>query len=90
MKASHIRDAVALIEFAALLESEMKSGIKWDELKAAKKLKELRQQQALNKGLSFPSISAYGQNGAVIHYKPDNVTNTQIGYDAFYLLDSGT
>lgn len=89
MKRANVRDAVALIEFAELLEDEMKNGKAWDELKAAKKLKELRQQQLLNKGLSFPSISAFGQNGAVIHYKPTNVTNTAIGKDAFFLLDSG-
>jgi len=89
MKASSIRDAVALIEFADILERGMKSRVVWDELKAAKKLKQLRQEQKHNRGLSFPSISAYGKNGAVIHYKPNNVTNTKIGYDAFYLLDSG-
>ena len=49
MKASHIRDAVALIEFADILESEMKNGIPWDELKAAKKLKQLRKQQKNNR-----------------------------------------
>lgn len=36
MKKSHIRDAVALIEFADLLESELRHGKSWDELKAAK------------------------------------------------------
>ena len=89
MKASNIRDAVALIEFADILEVGMANGEEWDELKAAAKLKKLRQQQPLNKGLSFPSISAYGPNGAVIHYKPNNQTNTKIGRDAFFLLDSG-
>lgn len=89
MKAANIRDAVALIEFADILEQGMAKGEEWDELKAASKLKKLRQQQPLNKGLSFPSISAYGSNGAVIHYKPNNQTNTKIGRDAFFLLDSG-
>ena len=69
MKAAHLRDAVALIEFADLLENEMKKGNVWDELKAARKLKEFRQKQPLSKGISFPSISAYGPNGAIIHYK---------------------
>ena len=90
MKRAHIRDAVALIELADILETEMKMNVVWDELKAAKKLKQLRGEQKHNRGLSFPTISAYGGNGAVIHYKPNNVTNTRIGYDAFYLLDSGT
>ena len=89
MKAAHVRDAVALIEFADILEREMGEGKPWDELKAANKLKQLRKQQAFNKGQSFATISAYGKNGAVIHYKPNNITNTKIGYDALYLLDSG-
>ena len=89
MKAANVRDAVALIEFADILERGMANDEEWDELKAALELKKLRQQQPLNKGLSFPSISAYGANGAVIHYKPNNQTNTKIGRDAFFLLDSG-
>ena len=89
MKSANLRDAVALIEMADILERGMNSGEDWNELKVAEKLKKLRQQQALNKGLSFPSISAYGANGAVIHYKPNNKTNTKIGRDAFFLLDSG-
>ena len=90
MKSANIRDAVALMEMADILERGMAKNEDWDELKVAKKLKKLRGQQALNKGLSFPSISAYGANGAVIHYKPNNKTNTKIGRDAFFLLDSGT
>jgi Xaa-Pro aminopeptidase len=90
MKAANIRDGVALIEFADILERGMERGEDWDELKAAQKLGELRRAQDLNRGLSFPSISAYGANGAVIHYKPNKLTNTKIGTDALYLLDSGT
>ncbi len=86
---AHIRDSVALIEMADILEKGMERKEHWDELKVAKKLKALRRAQNLNKGLSFPSISAYGANGAVIHYKPNEVTNTKIGYDALFLLDSG-
>ena len=89
MKSANIRDAVALIEMADILDRGMAKREDWDELKVAEKLKKLRGQQALNKGLSFPSISAYGPNGAVIHYKPNNKTNTKIGRDAFFLLDSG-
>ena len=49
MKTSSIRDAVALIEFADILERGMKSRVVWDELKAAKKLKQLRQEQKHNR-----------------------------------------
>ena len=49
MKASSIRDAVALIEFADILERGMKSQVVWDELKARQKLKQLRQEQKHNR-----------------------------------------
>ena len=49
MKTSSVRDAVALIEFADILERGMKSRVDWDELKAAKKLKQLRQEQKHNR-----------------------------------------
>ena len=38
---------------------------------------------------SFHTISAYGANAAVIHYKPSEVTDTKIGRDSLLLLDSG-
>ena len=41
------------------------------------------------RGPSFGTISAYGSNGAIIHYKPTEVTDTKIGRDSLYLLDSG-
>lgn len=89
MESANIRDAVALIDFADILEQGMERGEDWDELKADKRLTALRREQDLNRGLSFPTISAYGANGAVIHYKPNKITNTKIGKDAMYLLDSG-
>ena len=90
MQHANVKDAVALIDFVQHLERTIKSGEEeWDELKAAEVLKKKRMAQKLNKGLSFETISAYGANGAVIHYKPTNVTNTKIGRDNLYLLDSG-
>ncbi len=41
------------------------------------------------KMLSFETISGYGENGAVIHYRANNFTVRQIGTDSTYLLDSG-
>ena len=43
--------------------------VRWDELKVADRLEEYRANQTLFKGTSFETISAYGANGAIIHYK---------------------
>uniref|UniRef100_A0A2P2I282 Xaa-Pro aminopeptidase 1-like n=1 Tax=Hirondellea gigas TaxID=1518452 RepID=A0A2P2I282_9CRUS len=89
MKNSHLRDAVALVDFLAFLEKEIEAGNDWDEISAATKLEEYRAEQDHFVGLSFGTISAYGSNGAVIHYKPSNLTKKKITRDSLYLLDSG-
>lgn len=40
-------------------------------------------------GLSFPTISASGPNGSVIHYQPAEATNRNITKNEMYLCDSG-
>ena len=89
MRKANISDAVAIIEFASTIEEGIMAGEDWTELKAASKLKSLREKQKYYKGLSFGTISAYGANGAIIHYKPTNDTNAKIGTDSLFLLDSG-
>lgn len=39
--------------------------------------------------LSFETISGYGPNGAIIHYKPEPETCAIIKSDNLYLCDSG-
>lgn len=41
------------------------------------------------KGLSFPTISSVGPNAAVIHYKPQLDTCSELDADCIYLFDSG-
>uniref|UniRef100_A0A8C7TGH4 Xaa-Pro aminopeptidase 1 n=1 Tax=Oncorhynchus mykiss TaxID=8022 RepID=A0A8C7TGH4_ONCMY len=68
MKMAHIKDAVALCELFAWLEKEIPKGTV-TEISAADKAEELRSQQKDFVGLSFPSISSVGPNGAIIHYR---------------------
>jgi len=89
MENANIKDAVALIAFSDELEKSMAAGEEWDELKVSKRLLEYRSKQDLFKGPSFQTIAAYGPNGAIIHYKPNVDTNTKIGTDSLFLLDSG-
>ncbi|KAK4301818.1 hypothetical protein Pmani_026085 [Petrolisthes manimaculis] len=89
MKNAHLRDAVAVCDFLAFMEREITSGQSWDEIEAAAKLSELREQQKHYTGPSFTTISAFGPNGAVIHYRPRPDTNLEITKDSLYLVDSG-
>jgi len=83
------RDSAAVVEFAAFLEKEMEAGRQWTEVSAADKINSIRANYTNNKGLSFRTISAFGANAAVIHYRPEAETDTRIDTSNVYLLDSG-
>ncbi|KAI9760184.1 MAG: hypothetical protein M4579_001799 [Chaenotheca gracillima] len=90
MRACHVRDGAALIEYFAWLEEELvvkQSTI--DEAEAADKLEQTRSKHEHFVGLSFPTISSTGANAAVIHYKPEKGNCSVIDPKAVYLCDSG-
>lgn len=90
MRACHIRDGAALIEYFSWLEDQLvarKEDI--DEVQAADKLEELRAKREHYVGLSFDTISSTGANAAVIHYKPERGMCPRIDPTAIYLCDSG-
>ncbi|KAL7905761.1 X-prolyl aminopeptidase [Trichoderma velutinum] len=90
MRACHIRDGAALIEYFAWLEDQLinKKAV-LDEVQAADKLEELRSKHEHFVGLSFPTISSTGANAAVIHYGPERGNCATIDPKAIYLCDSG-
>ncbi|KAL4884144.1 hypothetical protein BJY04DRAFT_206005 [Aspergillus karnatakaensis] len=90
MRACHVRDGAALIEYFAWLENELvNKKTTLDEVDAADKLEQLRAKQDLFAGLSFDTISSTGPNGAIIHYKPEKGSCSIIDPTAIYLCDSG-
>ncbi|KAI8265212.1 putative Xaa-Pro aminopeptidase P [Colletotrichum sp. SAR 10_98] len=90
MRACHIRDGAALIEYFAWLEDQLvaKKAV-LDEVQAADKLEQLRSKHKDFVGLSFDTISSTGANAAVIHYKPERGACSVIDPNAIYLCDSG-
>lgn len=81
---AHIKDGVAVTNFLYwLIDSEI------TELEAEAKILEYRKEQNLFKQPSFPTISAFNENGAIIHYRASNKTNKAIKKDGLYLIDSG-
>ncbi|KAI9188683.1 hypothetical protein H9P43_000104 [Blastocladiella emersonii ATCC 22665] len=88
---SHIRDAAALVSYFAWLEDELvnKGRDDIDEVDGSDYLEAQRAKQPDFVGLSFPTISGSGPNGAIIHYAPAKPSARTIDPKAVYLCDSG-
>ncbi|KAK9367821.1 peptidase M24, structural domain-containing protein [Lipomyces kononenkoae] len=89
MRKAHIRDGAAQIQYFAWLEKVLLKGDIYDEVSAADKLEEFRKEKEHFVGLSFPTISSAGSNGAIIHYQPEKSTCARVEKDKIYLCDSG-
>ncbi|KAG1141551.1 hypothetical protein G6F38_008344 [Rhizopus arrhizus] len=89
MRACHIRDGAALVQYFAWLEQKLLAGEKIDEVESSDRLEQFRAAQEHYVGLSFATISSTGPNGAIIHYKPEKETCKVIDPNAIYLCDSG-
>ena len=87
-QAAQARDGGALVRFLHWLSIEApKGGV--DELKAAAKLRDFRQQCGDLRDLSFDTISGAGPNGAIVHYRVSEETNRALEMNSLYLVDSG-
>lgn len=85
---AHIRDAVAVTRFMYWLKKNIGS-IPMDEVSVAEQIDGLRAQQEGFIELSFPTISAYGINGAIIHYGAQKETCAALKPEGMLMVDSG-
>lgn len=85
---SHIKDAIALCEVLALLESQEYSN-DLSEYDVSLMLTEARKKQPNYIMDSFPPIVGYKSNGAIIHYGPKNESSKIIEGEGLLLIDSG-
>ena len=88
MKATHVRDGVALVRFLKWFEEEAEKG-QLTELSVEEKLESFRAQAKEFKEPSFNTIAGYGSNGAIVHYRADEKSNKTIKGGNLLLLDSG-
>jgi len=86
---SHARDSAALCQYFCWLEKALDQGEDITEITGADRLERFRAEQEHFMGLSFPSISSVGPNGAIIHYRPSPDTARPITRTELYLIDSG-
>lgn len=88
MRAAHLRDGAAVVEFLAWFDREApKGGL--TEIDAAKALEGHRAGANSLMDISFDTISGAGPNGAIIHYRVTEDTNRTIQSGELYLVDSG-
>ncbi|RLF65446.1 MAG: aminopeptidase P family protein [Thermoplasmata archaeon] len=81
-------DGAAMVRFLKWLEEAVPSG-GVTEISAALKLEGFRREGEGFVGLSFNTISAYGEHGAIIHYDPTPETDVELKPEGIYLVDSG-
>ena len=85
-RAAQHRDAIALVRF---LHWAQDAAGHETELSAAAQLLRLRAEAPTFRGESFPAISAAGEHGAIMHYRPTLESDRAILPNELYLIDSG-
>ncbi|UWQ52640.1 aminopeptidase P family protein [Leisingera caerulea] len=85
--AAHLRDGAAIVEMLAWLDAQAPGTI--TEIDAVKKLEALRREDPALRDISFETIAGTGENGAVMHYRVTEETDTRLEDGHLLVLDSG-
>lgn len=83
-----LRDGVAMVKFLKWLRPAVEAGGE-TEMSVDRKLTALRSEQPLFRGISFDTIAAYQDHGAIVHYEADGESDAELKPEGFLLLDSG-
>ncbi len=86
IKATHIADGAALTRFFHWLNT---TDEKLTEISASDRLDLLRAENPDFLEPSFPTISGFGDHGAIVHYRATEESNRSFAGDTLYLVDSG-
>ncbi len=86
----YLRDSAALTEFLYECKTgNLPESVARDEYSLAMHLDSYRRALPGYIELSFPTICAWGSNGAIIHYDPEPETAAKVTTDGFLMVDSG-
>jgi len=88
LKIAHMFDGVALVKLFFWI-NQFKNKKKINEISCQKQLENFRKENSFYLGPSFPPISGFNKNGAIIHYNATNKTNQLLTGNGIYLLDTG-
>lgn len=83
-----LRDGIALVKFLRWLKPAVEKGGQ-TEISIDQKLTGLRAEQPLFKGISFDTIAAYQEHGAIVHYEATPETDMELSPKGLILIDSG-
>lgn len=86
-KKAHIKDGLAVTRFLHYMKENAQKGM--TEYEAAEYLDQLRKETEGCFDLSFETISAYGDNAAMMHYSAKKEDCAKIQNKGFLLVDSG-
>lgn len=91
MRAAHMRDGAAMVEFLCWFDAQGAAGTLTDltEIDMAQKLESLRAATGELRDLSFDTISSTGPNAAINHYRVTTETNRRLEAGDLFLIDSG-
>jgi Xaa-Pro aminopeptidase len=87
-RAAHRRDGAAVTRFLAWFDREAPAG-NLTEIDAVEALEGFRRDTGVLKDISFPTISGFGPNGAIVHYRVTTKSNRRIEPNGLFLIDSG-
>lgn len=83
-----LRDGIAMVQFLQWLLPAVAAGGQ-TELSVSRMLTSLRRSQPLFRDVSFDTIAAYQEHGAIVHYEATPATDVPLRPEGFLLLDSG-
>jgi Xaa-Pro aminopeptidase len=85
-----LKDGIAMVRFLKWLDEACQSArFHETELSVDRKLTALRAEQPLFRDISFDTIAAYGEHGAIVHYEATPETDIPLRPEGMLLLDSG-
>ncbi len=89
MRAAHLRDGAAMVQFLCWLDQALSAGETLTEIDIVTRLEECRSAGGDLEDISFETICGSGPNGAIVHYRVTRATNRMIVPGDLLLVDSG-
>ncbi|MBW4960495.1 aminopeptidase P family protein [Sulfitobacter sp. CW3] len=85
--AAHLRDGAALVELLAWLDAQAPGTV--TEAQVVRQLEEQRRRDNALQDISFETIAGTGPNGAIMHYRVTEETDSTLEEGHLLVLDSG-